>query len=249
MTGLKELWTGESEKSIAGRVIEKSFLKAGATEIQAERRAQVVEGGLLVAIGGVAGASGLSDDAARFMATEPFDSGRVAFSSGRPLGTEIASGVPSASAIDGEVSPATPVETAPPAPLTGTQNPAVAWAAKTGRAYDRRVTRFWRQYEGQTVGDWTVESVNRRLATGVQPDLVLVNESKKTIIIHDVTSKAVESHLAKGAGYKRFFEAQRPGYTVSYSEGYWEGLENSWEALSKKGDLYLPGSAKPPRTP
>jgi RHS repeat-associated protein len=127
----------------------------------------------------------------------------------------------------------------------GTQNPATAWAAKTGRAYDRRVTRFWRQYEGKTVGGWTVESVNRRLAPGVQPDVVLVNDATKTIVIHDVTSKAASSHLTKGAGYKTFFEAQRPGYTVKYSEGYWEGLENSWEALTRQGDLYFPGATKP----
>jgi hypothetical protein len=87
--------------------------------------------------------------------------------------------------------------------------------------------------------------VNRRLALGIQPDLVLVNERSRTIVIHDVTAQATSGHLAKGARYKSYFETSMPGYTVKYSEGYWDGLEDLWEALDSKGNLYLPGTGKP----
>ncbi|HUG70711.1 MAG TPA: polymorphic toxin-type HINT domain-containing protein [Pirellulaceae bacterium] len=80
----------------------------------------------------------------------------------------------------------------------GTQNPSTAWAAKTGRAYDRRFRTFWRQFEGQDIGDWEVASVNRRLAKGIQPDLVLVNHQRKLVNVHDITSAYDLAHVAKG---------------------------------------------------
>ena len=90
-----------------------------------------------------------------------------------------------------------------------------------------------------------MSSVNRRLAPGIQPDLVLVNEGSKTIVIHDVTAQATSGHLAKGARCKSYFETRMPGYTVKYSEGYWDGLEHFWEELDSKGNLYFPGKSKP----
>ncbi|WP_417388074.1 Hint domain-containing protein [Gimesia sp.] len=35
----------------------------------------------------------------------------------------------------------------------GTQNAATQWETKTGRAYDRRFRRLWRQFEGEEIGD------------------------------------------------------------------------------------------------
>jgi RHS repeat-associated protein len=52
--------------------------------------------------------------------------------------------------------------------LKGTEDPFTAWAAKTGRAYDRRFREFWRQFEGKEIGDgWRISSVNRRLDKGI----------------------------------------------------------------------------------
>ena len=118
-------------------------------------------------------------------------------------------------------------------------------AAKTGRAYDRRFRRFWRQFEGQSIGEWFVHSVNRRLGPKVQPDLVLVNHSNKQIVIHDLTSRANPNHLARGETYVKYFRRSFPDYRVTYTESYWSGMENSWEALSSHGDFYLPGVTKP----
>ncbi|MFO0976162.1 MAG: hypothetical protein U0996_07160 [Planctomycetaceae bacterium] len=133
----------------------------------------------------------------------------------------------------------------PPA-LKGTQSPETAWATKTGRAYDRRFREFWHKFEGETIGDGIeVAAVNRRLAEGVQPDLVLINRNKKVIEIHDLTSEANPAHLAKGERYVKYFKEKYPGFEVEYTEGYWRGKENSVEALNKSGTKYLPGETKP----
>jgi hypothetical protein len=130
--------------------------------------------------------------------------------------------------------------------LKGTQNPETNWAAKTGRAYDRRVRAFWRQYEGQSIGGgWKVLSVNKRLAKKVQPDLVFINDDTQRIIVHDPTSKPTSSHIAKGDSYRAYFEAKYPGYRVDYTEGQWRGLEDFWEALDSQGNLYFPSNTKP----
>jgi hypothetical protein len=36
-----------------------------------------------------------------------------------------------------------------------------------------------------------------------------------------------------------------PGYMVNYREGWSDGLEQFWEALDSKGNLYFPGESKP----
>jgi hypothetical protein len=143
-----------------------------------------------------------------------------------------------------------PTKVAPPGteplPLPGSQDPFTAWAAKTGRAYDRRFREFWRQFEGQTLGDgWRVESVNRRLADGVQPDLVLVNQKDQVIHVYDLTSQEDAAHLTKGENYVKFFKEKNPGFKVEYSEIYWSGLENRLEAKTSSGVKYFPGSTKP----
>jgi len=57
----------------------------------------------------------------------------------------------------------------------GAQNPNTSAAIKIGQDYDRRFRTFWRRFEGQTIGDGIeVAYVNRRIAQGVQPDLVLI---------------------------------------------------------------------------
>ena len=128
----------------------------------------------------------------------------------------------------------------------GTQLPTTAWATKTGRAYDRRFRAIWREFEGQEIGDgWRVGSVNRRLGTKIQPDLVLVNDKRKEIVAHDVTSHLEQSHLDKGERYKAFLKRKYPGYQVEYTESYWEGLENRVEAKARSGELYFPGDTKP----
>lgn len=81
ITGLKEIWTGQDQKSMANQVIEHSFKKAGANEVAAERRANLVEGGGLIVLGGVAGGRQSLDEAAG-LAAEPFQSGRVSLVSG-----------------------------------------------------------------------------------------------------------------------------------------------------------------------
>jgi hypothetical protein len=127
----------------------------------------------------------------------------------------------------------------------GTQNAETAWATKTGRAYDRRVRKFWREYEGQTIGDWEVAKVNRRLEKGVQPDLVFVNHKTKAVSVHDVTSSPDPRHLAKGRRYVEVLKKNYPGYSVEYTEGYWRGMENTVEALSSSGTMYFPGTTRP----
>jgi hypothetical protein len=128
----------------------------------------------------------------------------------------------------------------------GTQNAITAWATKTGRAYDRRFRQFWRQLEGETIGDGIeVAHVNRKLAKGVQPDLVLIDRRKKLISIHDLTSKPNAAHLAKGESYVKYFKEKYPGFEIEYTEGYWSGKEDILEALTKSGIKYLPGDDKP----
>jgi hypothetical protein len=90
-----------------------------------------------------------------------------------------------------------------------------------------------------------VESVNRRLANGVQPDLVLVNNSLKKVIVHDITSQPNPEHLEKGERYAEFLKQKYPGYKIEYTETYWHGLEDTVEAKSRTGERYLPGGTKP----
>jgi hypothetical protein len=129
---------------------------------------------------------------------------------------------------------------------SGTQNAQTAWSARTGRAYDRRVRNLWRQFEGQDIGGgWRVASVNRKLAKGIQPDLVFQNDNLKLIHVVDVTSRMNPAHLAKGARYQQFLRSRYPGYSVEYFENYWSGLENIVEATSSAGVKYLPGLSLP----
>jgi len=129
--------------------------------------------------------------------------------------------------------------------LYGTQNPITAWAAKTGRAYDRRFRAIWRQFEGQTIGDWEVAAVNRRLAKGIQPDLVLVDHQMKTVNVHDFTSAYSDAHYAKGLDYVMHLKKQYMGYRVEYTESYWANSTMTVEATAKNGVKYLPGTSKP----
>ncbi len=129
--------------------------------------------------------------------------------------------------------------------LYGTQNPTTAWAAETGRAYDRRFRKLWREFEGQTIGDWEVASVNRRLAKGVQPDLVLVNHESKLVNVHDFTSSHSNEHWKKGQNYLTHLRDRYQGYKVEYTESYWESSVFSVEALSSGGTNYLPGNNRP----
>lgn len=74
---------------------------------------------------------------------------------------------------------------------------------------------------------------------------MLVNQRTKTVVIHDVTSQPNAAHLKKGERYREALQDQFEGYTIEYKEGYWEGMEDVWEALSKEGELYLPAVMKP----
>jgi hypothetical protein len=128
----------------------------------------------------------------------------------------------------------------------GTQNPSTAWAAQTGRAYDRRFRKFWRQFEGQTISDGIeVAHVNRRLAEGIQPDLVLIDRHKRTICIHDLTSQPNPEHLARGERYVEYFRGKFPDFRIEYTEGYWRGLERVVEAMNSTGIKYYPGDTLP----
>jgi hypothetical protein len=130
--------------------------------------------------------------------------------------------------------------------LRGTQIAETAWAAKTGQGYDRWFRRFWRELEGQTIGDGIeVAYVNRRLAKGIQPDLVLVDHRSKLVRVHDLTSRPNVNHLAKGENYVDYFRNKFQGYEIEYTESYWRGSENTVQALSSSGVKYYPGATKP----
>lgn len=129
--------------------------------------------------------------------------------------------------------------------LIGTATPEGAWATKTGRAYDRRFRTFWREHEGKTVNGWEVKYVNRRVAPGIQPDLVLINHEKKLVSIRDITSMENEAHMMKGMSYEAYFRQQYPGYTVRYEEIYWRGKTGSVEAEASDGLLYFPDDFAP----
>jgi hypothetical protein len=120
-----------------------------------------------------------------------------------------------------------------------------AWATKTGRAYDRRFRAIWRQFEGQTIGDWEVVAVNRRLAKGVQPDLVLVNHQTKAVNVHDFTSAYSDSHYKKGLDYVAYLKTQYADYAIEYTESYWANSTMTVQATAKNGIKYLPGESRP----
>ncbi len=130
-------------------------------------------------------------------------------------------------------------------PIVSKSTDALLASAKTGRAYDRRFRNFWRRFEGDTIGDWRVASVNRRfkVADGsIQPDLVLINDVQKQIRIHDVTSRYSRAHWQKGDRYVEYFQSKYSDYAIQYSESYWEGLEEIVEAVNRKGQRYYPGN-------
>jgi RHS repeat-associated protein len=128
----------------------------------------------------------------------------------------------------------------------GANNPRNAWATRTGRAYDRRFTRFWRQYEGKSIGDWEVKYVNREIKSGYQPDLVLVNHKAKQVTVHDITSQYTKAHWEKGQGYVKVLKEEFPDYHVEYTEAYWHGKEATIEALRRDGTKYFPSETMPP---
>lgn len=90
-----------------------------------------------------------------------------------------------------------------------------------------------------------VAYVDRLVAPGIIPDLVLVDQYHKVINIHDLTLQPQLAHIAKGHRYEKYFQAKFPDYQVQYTEEYWRGLEDAIEALSSKGVKYFPGTTKP----
>lgn len=127
----------------------------------------------------------------------------------------------------------------------GGQDRRRAWAAETGKGYHRRLARFWRRFEGQKIGHWRVLSVERRLAKGIEPDLVIEDVKSKTIYVHDPTGQWRKEHGEKGKRYVAYFERRFPGHRIEYSEGYWHRLLDVWEALDKDAKLYWPKTRKP----
>ena len=117
---------------------------------------------------------------------------------------------------------------------------------KNGTRIWPAISKLLAEVEGQQLGGGIeVASVNRRLAKGIQLDLVLINRQTKTITVHDLTSQLKAAHVAKGKAYVRYFESKYPDYRVEYTESHWRGLEDVVEATRTSGIKYFPGTTRP----
>ena len=77
---------------------------------------------------------------------------------------------------------------------------------------------------GSVASGWQVWSVNKPIpGLRIRPDWVLINESKKRIIIVDLTTKYDPKHYKKGQQYQKAFEALLDDDTwdIVYLEDYW----------------------------
>ena len=110
----------------------------------------------------------------------------------------------------------------------GARHPSTRKGLRNGQRYHLRLKRIWLPFRGSTISGLEVYGVESTVEPGARPDLVLIDRSRKKIVIHDLTSSPRTSRLRKRERYLQVLRRLFPGYEVTYEEGYWRNVEHHW---------------------